>query len=51
MANVMTLITYQVTVHVAGYVIVGRVMSAERSVQLVSQVGEIKYGNSNSGTF
>ena len=26
-------------------------MSAERSVQLVSQVGEIKYGNSNSGTF
>ena len=45
----MTLI--QVTVHVAGYVIGGRVMSAERSVQLVSQVGEIKYGNSNSGTF
>ena len=35
----------------AGYVIGGRVMSAERSVQLASQVGEIKYGNSNSGTF
>ena len=32
--------TYQVTVHVAGYVIGGRVMSAERSVQLVSQVGK-----------
>ena len=29
----------------------GRVMSAERSVQLVSQVGEITYGNSNSDTF
>ena len=32
--------TYQVTVHVAGYVIGGMVMSAERSVQLVSQVGK-----------
>ena len=32
--------TYQGTVHVTGYVIWGRVMSAERSVQLVSQVGK-----------
>ena len=35
----MTLID-QVTVHVAGYGIGGRVISAERSVQFVSQVGK-----------
>ena len=32
--------TSQGMVHVAGYVIGGRVMSAERSVQLASQVGK-----------